>query len=107
VRSRPRGGGLNSSFYTTANVSRRGRRAVGRPRQRLESIGFKVILRGMDFSTNLVARARKEPPDKGGWNLLHTWWHAADVDNPAVHFGLSGAGPRAWFGWRDIPQIES
>jgi peptide/nickel transport system substrate-binding protein len=75
-------------------------------RQRLESIGFKVILRGMDFSTNLVARARKEPPDKSGWNLLLTWWHAADVDNPAVHFGISGAGPRAWFGWPDIPQIE-
>src|SRR5262245_10816035 len=75
-------------------------------RQRLESIGFKVILKAMDFSANLVARARKEPPTKGGWNLLLTWWHAADVANPAVHFGLSGAGPRAWFGWPDIPQIE-
>src|SRR6266567_7137509 len=60
-------------------------------RQRLESIGFKVILKGMDWSTNLVARARKEPPDKGGWNLLHTWWLAGDVINPAVHFGVSGA----------------
>jgi peptide/nickel transport system substrate-binding protein len=75
-------------------------------RQRLESIGFKVILKGMDWSTNLVARTRKEPPGKGGWNLLHTWWQAADVGNPAVHFGLSGAGPRAWFGWPDIPQLE-
>jgi peptide/nickel transport system substrate-binding protein len=35
-------------------------------RQRLESIGFKVILKGMDWSTNLIVRARKEPPDKGG-----------------------------------------
>jgi peptide/nickel transport system substrate-binding protein len=75
-------------------------------RQRLESIGFKVILKGMDWPTNLVVRARKEPPDKGGWNLLHTWWQAADVVNPAVHFGVSGAGSRAWFGWPDIPQLE-
>jgi peptide/nickel transport system substrate-binding protein len=60
----------------------------------------------MDWSTNLVARARKEPPGKGGWNLLHTWWQAADVINPAIHFGLSGAGPRAWFGWPDVPQLE-
>jgi len=75
-------------------------------RQRLESIGFKVILKGMDWATNLIARARKEPPDKGGWNLLHTWWGAGDVANPAVHFGLSGAGARAWFGWPDIPQLE-
>jgi peptide/nickel transport system substrate-binding protein len=75
-------------------------------RQRLESIGFKVILKAMDWSTSLVVRARKEPPDKGGWNLLHTWWMAADVINPAVHFGVSGAGPRAWFGWPDVPQLE-
>ena len=75
-------------------------------RQRLESIGFKVILKDMDWSTNLIARARKDPPEKGGWNLLHTWWLASDVINPAVHFGLSGAGPRAWFGWPDVPQLE-
>ena len=52
-------------------------------RQRLESIGFKVILKAMDWSASLVVRARKEPPDKGGWNLLHTWWQGADVLNPA------------------------
>jgi peptide/nickel transport system substrate-binding protein len=75
-------------------------------RQRLESIGFKVILKPMDFSTNLIVRARKDPPDKGGWNLLHTWWLAADVIDPAVHFGVSGAGPGAWFGWPDIPELE-
>jgi peptide/nickel transport system substrate-binding protein len=75
-------------------------------RQRLESIGFKVILKAMDWSTNLIVRARKEPPDKGGWNLLHTWFQASDVINPAVHFALSGAGPRAWFGWPSIPEIE-
>jgi peptide/nickel transport system substrate-binding protein len=75
-------------------------------RQRLESIGFKVILKPMDWSTNLIVRARKEAPDKGGWNLLHTWWLATDVSNPAVHFGVSGAGPGAWFGWPDIPQLE-
>jgi peptide/nickel transport system substrate-binding protein len=75
-------------------------------RQRLESIGFKVILKAMDWSTNLIVRARKEPPDKGGWNLLHTWFQASDVMNPAVHLALSGAGPRAWIGWPAIPEIE-
>src|SRR5262249_56832568 len=37
-------------------------------RQRLESIDFKVILKAMDWSTSLVVRTRKDPPDKGGWN---------------------------------------
>ena len=75
-------------------------------RQRLESIGFNVDFKNMDWSTNLTFRASKEPPDKGGWNILHTWWTASDVINPAVHFGVSGAGAGAWFGWPVIPQLE-
>jgi peptide/nickel transport system substrate-binding protein len=75
-------------------------------RQRLESIGFKVVLKTTDWSTNLTVRARKDPPDKGGWNLLHTWWQATETLNPAVHFGVSGAGANAWFGWPDVPQLE-
>jgi len=38
--------------------------------------------------------------------VLHTWWLAADVMNPAVHFGLSGAGDGAWFGWPEVPEPE-
>jgi peptide/nickel transport system substrate-binding protein len=75
-------------------------------RELLTSVGFNVELKAMDWSTNLATRARKEPPDKGGWNVLHTWWMAADVMHPAVHFGVSGAGPGAWFGWPEIPQLE-
>ncbi len=75
-------------------------------RQRLEAIGFNVDLKAMNWATALAVRARKEPPNKGGWNVLHTWWLAHDVINPAVHFGVSGAGAGAWFGWPDIPQLE-
>ena len=75
-------------------------------RTRLESIGFNVILKPMDWSTNLTVRTRKEPPNRGGWNVLHTWWGAADVANPAVHFGVGGAGQSAWFGWPEIPQLD-
>jgi peptide/nickel transport system substrate-binding protein len=75
-------------------------------RQRLESIGFNVILKGMDWSTSLIVRARKDPPDKGGWNLLHTYFQGSNVINPAVHFALSGAGSDAWFGWPDVPELE-
>jgi len=75
-------------------------------RNRLQSIGFKVILKQVDWSSSLVVRARREPPDKGGWNLLHTWWLAADLANPAVHPGLSGAGINAWPGWPNVPELE-
>jgi peptide/nickel transport system substrate-binding protein len=75
-------------------------------RRRLESIGFNVELRAMDWSTHLAVRARKDPPDKGGWNILHTWWTASDVMSPAVQFGVAGSGPAAWFGWPDVPQLD-
>jgi peptide/nickel transport system substrate-binding protein len=75
-------------------------------RQRLESIGFNVDFKAMDWSTTLTVRASKEPPDKGGWNIVHTSWMAPDVMSPAVHFGLSGAGLGALFGCPDIPQLE-
>ena len=54
----------------------------------------------------LVMRTRKESPDKGGWNLFLTWWEATDIVNPAVHFGIAGAGQRGWYGWPDVPQLE-
>ena len=75
-------------------------------RQRLESIGFNVQLRDMDWSTSVEVRSRKDPPDKGGWNIRHTFFAATDVVNPAVHFGLLADGPAAWPGWPDIPQLE-
>ena len=75
-------------------------------RRRLESIGFNVELRPMDWSENLAVRARKEPPSKGGWNILHTYFTGADVISPAVHFAVSGAGHGAWFGWPNIPHLE-
>jgi peptide/nickel transport system substrate-binding protein len=76
-------------------------------RELMSSIGFNVDLKAMDWSTNLAVRAKKDPPDKGGWNVLHTWWMAADVMHPAVHFGVSGAGAGAWFGWPEIPRLET
>jgi peptide/nickel transport system substrate-binding protein len=75
-------------------------------RQRLEAIGFNVDLKVMDWSSNLVVRARKEPPSKGGWNVIHTWFRADDLINPAVHLGVSGAGADAWIGWPKVPQLE-
>ena len=75
-------------------------------RELMTAAGFNVDLKAMDWSTGLAVRAKKDPPDKGGWNVLHTWWMAADVMHPAVHFGVSGAGPGAWFGWPEIPQLE-
>jgi peptide/nickel transport system substrate-binding protein len=69
-------------------------------RRRLESIGFNVDDKTMDWSTNLTMRARKEPPSKGGWNILHSWIDAVDAMNPVVNPHLSGEV------YANFPQIE-
>ncbi|MBI2468590.1 MAG: ABC transporter substrate-binding protein [Candidatus Rokubacteria bacterium] len=75
-------------------------------RELLQQAGFNVDIQAVDWSTNLARRAKKEPPAQGGWNVIHTWWTGADVANPAVHAGVSGAGGSAWFGWPENGQIE-
>jgi len=75
-------------------------------RELLQQVGFNVDIQAVDWSTNLARRAKKEPPAQGGWNIIHTWWTGADVANPAVHAGVSGAGGSAWFGWPENGQIE-
>jgi peptide/nickel transport system substrate-binding protein len=67
-----------------------------------KSMAISNFRSGSWLRENVVARRA----DKGGWNLLFSWWLAGDVINPAVHFGLSGAAPCAWFGWPDVPQLE-
>ena len=75
-------------------------------RQRLESIGFNVVLK-TDGLVVAPRRARQQGAARQG-RLEH---HAhlvggGDVFSPVVHFGVSGAGPGAWFGWPDVPPLE-
>jgi len=75
--------------------------------QRLRAIGMKVEMQAMDWSTLTSRRAMKEPIDKGGWNIFHTWWIGGDITNPVLATGMGGGGvERAWFGWPDDPKIE-
>ena len=41
-------------------------------KQALEKAGFKVDLQAMDWQTVVARRAKKEAPDKGGWNIFFT-----------------------------------
>ncbi|MFQ5467634.1 MAG: ABC transporter substrate-binding protein, partial [Kiloniellaceae bacterium] len=75
--------------------------------QRLRDIGMDVEVQAMDWSTLTSRRAKKDPVDKGGWNIFHTWWIGGDITNPVVATGLGGGGvDRAWFGWPDDPKLE-
>ena len=78
--------------------------AVGK--QLLEKAGFKVDVVSSDWQTVVSRRARKEAPDKGGWNLLFTTTVAAESESPATNHFSSGACEKAWFGWPCDPELE-
>ena len=75
-------------------------------KQALERVGFKVDLQAMDWQTVVSRRARKEEPDKGGWNIFFTTTVTADADSPASNSFTSGGCDKAWFGWPCDPEME-
>ena len=52
-----------------------------------------------DWGTVGTIRAKKDPPDQGGWNIFHTWHAGADCVNPAPYTAIVATGGTAWFGW--------
>jgi peptide/nickel transport system substrate-binding protein len=72
----------------------------------LEAAGFKVDVQSMDWQTLVGRRAKKDPPDKGGWNAFLTSWVAADILNPVMAGFFNSACDKAMFGWPCDEAIE-
>src|SRR5436305_205761 len=75
-------------------------------RERLAAAGLNIDLQANDWGTLITRRASKEPIDKGGWNLFHTWTAAPDMLSPALNIPLRANGDKAWFGWPKDPKLE-
>jgi peptide/nickel transport system substrate-binding protein len=67
--------------------------------ENLKKIGINAEIQAGDWGTLITRRTVKEPPDKGGWNIFHTWLVGPDMVNPAVNFPIRGMGEKSWFGW--------
>jgi len=72
----------------------------------LEAAGFKVDMQSSDWQSVVARRAKKDPVDKGGWNLMLTSWVAADILNPVMAGFFNAACEHAMFGWPCDPEIE-
>ena len=59
-----------------------------------------------DWGTVVQRRSSKEPVDKGGWSVFHTWFSGGFIINPVVSAPFRGQGANGWFGWYDNPKIE-
>src|SRR6266568_8943179 len=75
-------------------------------KEALTKAGLNIDLQANDWGTLITRRASKEPIDKGGWNLFHTWTSAPDMLSPALNIPLRGNGAKAWFGWPTDPKLE-
>jgi peptide/nickel transport system substrate-binding protein len=73
----------------------------------LKSIGMNVDFVATDWGTVGARRAQKTPPGQGGWSMFHTWHAGADCLNPSSYTAIRANGDKAWFGWPDVPAVET
>ncbi len=71
-----------------------------------KKIGLNAEIAETDWGTVVQRRASREPVEKGGWSIFHTWWTGASTANPAVSAPLRGQGAAGWFGWYGDETIE-
>jgi peptide/nickel transport system substrate-binding protein len=71
----------------------------------MEKAGMKVDMQSMDWQTVVSRRARKDPPDKGGWNAFLTSSASVDIVDPLANTYINAAGDGAWFGWPKDDQL--
>ena len=72
----------------------------------MEKGGFKVDMQSMDWQTLVARRAKKDPPEAGGWNAFLTSWVTADVMNPVSTAYVNAACDKASFGWPCDEKLE-
>jgi peptide/nickel transport system substrate-binding protein len=72
----------------------------------LKKLGLNAEIQAGDWGTLITRRAVKEPVDKGGWSIFHTWLVGTDMVNPGVNFPLRANGDKAWFGWPGDAKLE-
>ena len=73
----------------------------------LKRIGFNVDFVATDWGTTGQRRAMKNPVGQGGWGMFHSWHAGADCINPAVYIAIRANGDGAWFGWPNVPAVET
>jgi peptide/nickel transport system substrate-binding protein len=72
----------------------------------MQKLGMNVDYVATDWGTTGTIRAKKDPIDKGGWNVFHTWHAGADCINPAPYTALDASGGTAWFGWPKSDEVQ-
>jgi peptide/nickel transport system substrate-binding protein len=59
-----------------------------------------------DWGTAVQRRNSREPVDKGGWSIVHSWGSTTAIANPVSQFYMRGVGGAGWPGWFADEEIE-
>ena len=73
----------------------------------LKKLGMNVELIAVDWATLTTKRAIKEPVEKGGWSIFHTWSPSLIIGTPVEHFAMRGLGMTGWAGWFADEKMET
>jgi peptide/nickel transport system substrate-binding protein len=65
----------------------------------LRKSGVNVDVQSLDWATITARRAKKDAPDKGGWNLFITSQGGPDVASPMANIWFNSACDQANVGW--------
>jgi len=72
----------------------------------LKKIGMNVELVATDWGSVVQRRTSKEPVEKGGWSVMHTWRPSTIGYTPMEHSQIRGFGASSWFGWYKDEEME-
>ena len=71
----------------------------------LRKLGLNVELQAGDWGTLTTRRTSKEPVEKGGWSIFHSYATGAQLVSPASS-PIRASGENAWFGWPTDKRLE-
>ena len=74
--------------------------------QNFTKAGLNMDLPAMDWATVTQRRNKKDPPDKGGWNLFITIANVLDGSNPLTNLYLAAPCENGLAGWPCDPKLE-
>jgi peptide/nickel transport system substrate-binding protein len=72
----------------------------------MEKAGFKVDMQSMDWQTLVARRAKRDPPNAGGWHAFLTSWVSVDITNPIFTSSMNASCDKGWFGWACDAELE-
>ncbi len=72
----------------------------------LKRLGINVDFAALDWGTIVARRAKKSPPDQGGWHVYHTNLAGADCVDPTNKF-IRADGGISFNGWAKSADVEA